>query len=123
MKKYLLPSLLLCAASAFAQTPAYILSINLKNGDKVQYRVDEIDSMTFDESKETTQAVAVKIPTDFSTGWVQKVMADGKQVAEVAKEYIRSINRQVVVIYPMGADGRADLTKGLTSTGAHGSFI
>ncbi|WP_160630611.1 hypothetical protein [Duncaniella muris] len=54
MKKYLLPSLLLCAASAFAQTPAYTLSINLKNGDKVQYRVDEIDSMTFDESKETT---------------------------------------------------------------------
>lgn len=118
MKKYLLPSLLLCAASAFAQTPAYTLSINLKNGDKVQYRVDEIDSMTFNESKETTQAVAVEIPTDFSTGWVQKVMADGKQVAEVAKEYIRSINRQVVVIYPMGADGRADLTKGLTSTGA-----
>ncbi len=121
MKKYLLPSLLLCAASAFAQTTTYTLNVHLKNGDNVQYKVADIERITFDGEQETpepTEVFAVQIPADFSTGWVQKVMNGDKQVAEVAKEYINSIKKQVVVVYPMNADGRADLTKGLTSTGA-----
>lgn len=121
MKKYLLPSFLLCAASAFAQTSTYTLNVHLKNGDNVQYNVADIERITFDGEQETpepSEVFAVEIPTDFSTGWVQKVMNGDKQVAEVAQEYIHSIKKQVVVIYPMNADGRADLSKGLTSTGA-----
>lgn len=121
MKKYLLPSLLLCAASAFAQTSPYTLNIILKNGDKFQYSVADIDRLTFDGEEETpepAEVVAVPVPTDFSTGWVQKVMCGDRQVAEIAKEYISSVGKQVVVIYPIGADGRADLANGLTSTGA-----
>ncbi|MDE7408185.1 MAG: fibrobacter succinogenes major paralogous domain-containing protein, partial [Muribaculaceae bacterium] len=49
---------------------------------------------------------------------VQKVVFEGKQVAEIALEYIKSIDKQVTVVYPCDANGKADLTKGVTTTGA-----
>lgn len=61
----------------------------------------------------------IPVPTDFSTGNIQKAMHNGKQVAEICLEYIRSgeTDAQLVVVYPM-TDGKADLTRGFeTSTG------
>ena len=125
MKKFLLPSILLCAATAYAQTSSYSLNIHLKNGESVKYEVTDIDRMTFEapEEEETpdpveTANVKVTIPTSFATGWVQKVMYDGKQVAEIDQEYVKAVDNIMIVVYPCGADGRADLTKGVSSTGA-----
>lgn len=52
---------------------------------------------------------------EFDKGLVQKVMNGDKQVAELDREFIKDVdpdNRRTV-IYPMGSDGKADLTKGI----------
>lgn len=119
MKKLLLPSILLLGMSAFAQdsTP-YLMNLQLKSGEKLQYSVTDIESITFESTKAEAKPVSVAVPTDFSTSWVQKVMFNGKQIAEIDKEYVKAVGKQLVVIYPCGEDGRADLTKGVTTTGA-----
>lgn len=120
MKKFLLPSILLFGASAFAQDASspYLMNLQLKNGDKVQYEISNIESITFENPTPAVKPVSVAVPTDFSKSWVQKVMFNGKQIAEIDKEYIKATGKQHVVIYPCGEDGRADLTKGVTTTGA-----
>ena len=121
MHKYLLLSLFLCAASVFAQTTPTTINVELKDGNVIQYQIADIQRISFEgeETPDPAEEIAsITIPTDFSTGLVQKVMKGDTQVAEIAKEYINSIKKQVVVIYPMDENGRADLTKGLTSTGA-----
>lgn len=59
---------------------------------------------------------AITIPTDFSKSYVQKVMVNGVKVAEICKEYIRtvdeSVDAQMVIAYPV-INGQTDLTKGL----------
>ena len=121
MKKYIFASFLLLGASAFAQAPT-TMSINLKSGQQVEYAIEEIANITFTESSQVdppaTDNVKFSIPTSFESSYVQKVMKGNTQVAEIAQEYIKSINKQVVVVYPCGEDGKADLTKGVTSTGA-----
>lgn len=64
---------------------------------------------------------AISIPTDFSEGFVQKVTgaANGKQIAEICREYIRTgdTDAQLTIIYPC-TGGKADLTRGFEiSTG------
>ncbi|MCQ2179451.1 MAG: fibrobacter succinogenes major paralogous domain-containing protein [Bacteroidales bacterium] len=52
---------------------------------------------------------------EFDKCLVQKVMNGDKQVAELDREFIKDVdsdNRRTV-IYPMGSDGKADLTKGI----------
>lgn len=114
-KTILLGAALLCAGAAFAQ---HYLVVDLKDGQKVEYKLEDITSLTFRNDGETPDIPVDKtskfsIPASFSDSYVYKVMQDGKQVAEVAKEYIKAINAQVVVVYPMGEDGKADLTKGI----------
>lgn len=120
MKKYILPSLLIAATAAFAQTPN-TLQINLKSGQQVQYTIDDIQDITFTEkTEETPEITDVKftVPASFTGSFVQKVMSGGKQVAEIDKEYIKSAGKQLTVVYPCDENGKADLTKGITSTGA-----
>ena len=65
-----------------------------------------------------TAVVAFSVPTDFSECNVQRVMFNGVKVAEICLEYITSVDAQRVVAYPVDADGKTDLTKGIdTSTG------
>lgn len=121
MKKFLLSTaILLTSAVTFAQT--YTLNVHLKNGTTEQFELSDVDRLTFTGTEEEPAPVAapvkITIPTSFTTSLVQKVMYNGKQVAEIDQEYIKKIGKQVVTIYPCGADGRADLTKGMTSTGA-----
>lgn len=58
----------------------------------------------------------VVIPTDFSAGNVQRAVYNGKKVAEICLELIRtsdaSVDQQMVVIYPMSGD-KADLRNGI----------
>ncbi len=57
---------------------------------------------------------------DFSQSKVYKVMENGKQIAEVCLEFLGdenaaatvAVDAQAVVVYPMAADGKADLTNG-----------
>ncbi|WP_302590491.1 fibrobacter succinogenes major paralogous domain-containing protein [uncultured Muribaculum sp.] len=123
MKKFILPSILMLATAAYAQnqSPAYSLTVHLKSGESVEYRLTDIDRMTFeanDDKPQENSVAAFPIPTSFTDSYVKKVMHGGKQVAEIAREYIRSINKQVTVVYPCDENGKADLTKGITANGA-----
>lgn len=121
MKKYIIPSLLMLAATAVAQAPN-TMYVNLKNGTSVEYTINDIQDITFTENGgeviPEVKNVKFTVPASFESSFVQKVMNEGKQVAEIAQEYIKSINKQVVVVYPCDENGKADLTKGVTSTGA-----
>lgn len=80
---------------------------------------------TFDVIQQGSAPIyAIAIPTDFSAGYVQKVMYKNTKIAEVCREYIRilstTINKQMTVVYPV-IDGNTDLTKGLTEDG--GSLV
>ena len=124
MKKfYTFAISLVVTAGAIAQTEStHLMSINLKNGSTINYNISDIKDITFSEETAKDLPVAVTIPTDFSKSYVQKVMAGGKQVAEIDKEYVKGLG-QVTVIYPCGSDGKPDLTKGIeTSTGVSVSW-
>lgn len=105
------------------------MHIILTNGTDQTINVADIDSIYFDKPAPQTPSSAYQIalPDDWSTTLVYKVMAGDKQVAEIAREYVRSwdaktsanaIDEVLTVIYPMGADGKADLSKGLATNGA-----
>lgn len=121
MKKFLLPTIILCAMSANAQTTSNTkMQVHLKSGQTVEYYLTDIDRLTFAaENPNVTEPsnFSIKVPTSFESSYVQKVMYNGKQIAEVDKEYIKSINARTVVIYPCDENGKADLTKGMTADG------
>ncbi|MCM1452016.1 MAG: fibrobacter succinogenes major paralogous domain-containing protein [Clostridium sp.] len=105
------------AASAMAQEATPVMHINLKGGATIDYTLSEIETITFEEVTAAPLPAEFAVPTDFSASYVQKIMAGGKQVAEVAKEYVKDLG-QVVVVYPCDENGKAILTKGMTTTGA-----
>ena len=123
MKKILMMvALTAFAVVGVAQTIPTKFHVTLKDKTVVTYEIADIDSLWFEGEEEkpvvSSDAYRVVIPTDFSTSSVQKVMADGVQVAEICREYVRSfgvIDKQMVVVYPIGSDGKADLTKGLSA--------
>ncbi len=120
MKHYIAAACLLLGASAMAQTPTTI-SVNLKSGQQIQYALDEIENITFTEGEvvePVTDNVKFSVPASFASSYVQKVMKGNTQVAEIAQEYIKSAEKQMVVVYPCDADGKADLTKGISTSGA-----
>lgn len=121
MKKFLLPIIMLCAMSVNAQTTSNTkMQVHLKSGQTVEYYLTDIDRLTFAaENPDVTEPsnFSIKVPTSFESSFVQKVMYNGKQIAEIAQEYIKSINAQTVVIYPCDENGKADLTKGMTADG------
>lgn len=127
MKYFLtLLSIIAFSVAVYAQSEPTKMVVTLKDGSVTTYQISDIDSLSFEsEAQPKAKAYEVVLPTDFTTGNVQKVMANGKQVAEVCKEYIRSwkdgknvIDGVLVVAYPMAANGKADLTKGVAANGA-----
>ncbi len=107
------------AISATAQQTSTKLVVTMKNGATTEYNLDEVDNLSFKlpETPKPSDEVAYRfmVPDDFGACRVQKVMADGKQVAEVDYEYIKSLTANHVVVYPMNGEGRADLTKGISA--------
>lgn len=63
--------------------------------------------------KGEAMSYSIEIPTDFSTGYVQKAMYKGEKIAEICKEYIKttSTDAQMIVVYPVEG-GKTNLTKG-----------
>ncbi len=127
MKKTILTFILAVVglATMFAQSEPTKMVIVQKNGSTATYQLDDIDSIYFQAEPAASKVYKIDVPTDFSTGRVQKVMVGDKQVAEICNEYVRSwgesdnvIDDVLTVVYPMGADGKADLSKGLASNGA-----
>ncbi len=123
MKKIFSLSLALCALFPLAanaqQDESNSMIINLKSGQSVEYVLSDIQNIVFSQGQPIPQGenFTIAIPSDFSTGWVQKVMVDGKQVAEICREYIKAIQQQRDVVYLCDENGRADLSKGLTTLG------
>lgn len=126
MKKLILLAIAITTTlGAMAQKSRMV--INFKDGTKVSYATADIDSVSFPTDEPQTKIYKVVPPTDFSGSSVYKIMANGVQVAEACYEYIRSwgttsnvVDKQIVVLYPMGSNGKADLTQGI---GADGSKI
>jgi uncharacterized protein (TIGR02145 family) len=99
---------------------AYTVNAERKTTVTVTYGEDaSLTPKTFEVTQQGAAPVyAIEIPSDFSTGDVQKVMYQNVKVAEVCREYIRiassSIDKQMIVIYPVTTEGKTDLTKGFT---------
>lgn len=95
---------------------AYTVNAERKTTVTVTYGEDaSLTPKTFEVTQQGAAPVyAIEIPSDFSTGDVQKVMYQNVKVAEVCREYIKTDNtdKQMVVIYPMTEEGKTDLTKG-----------
>lgn len=53
----------------------------------------------------------------FEQSNVYKVLHEGKQVAEISKEYLVTpeLSSQAIVVYPMTSDGKVDLSKGMVA--------
>lgn len=111
---------LLAASAALAQTESTLkMNVNLKDGNTVSYSLSDIQDITFGEEAPVELPVAFAAPkaADFKNSYVYKVMAGSKKVAEADLEYIKGVG-QTVVVYPCDADGKADLTKGIATSGA-----
>lgn len=126
MKKIL--TSILCgslAMGAFSQTTEAeipLMILNMTDGTNQEIPLSDIKNVTFrlpseepvtPPEPELPKTPYFTVPTDFSRSRVIKIMADGKKVAEVCSEYILSIDAVKTVIYPVDADGKAILTKGI----------
>ncbi len=128
MKKTIFTLILaaVCTTAMFALEEQAKMVVVQKDGTIASYLLDDIDSVYFETTSSAPKVYNIEIPTDFSTGNVQKVMAGNEQVAEACLEYVRSwvdgkgnvVDDVLTVVYPMGADGKADLTRGIANNGA-----
>ncbi len=121
-------TLILASSFTFAvwAQKQYGMKVVLKNGQTVEYATTDIESVNFvtyeqlpTEPEVTGASYSVAVPSvaDFSASQVYKVMSEGKQVAEIAYEYIKPAKKRLVVAYAMGENGKANLTKGITADG------
>ena len=94
-----------------------MMNLNLNNGTTLKYNLSDIKDITFEQAAPVELPATFAVPTSFTDSYVMKVMAGAKQVAEVDLEYVKGLG-QVVVVYPCDAEGKAILTKGITSKGA-----
>lgn len=71
-------------------------------------------SFTVIQAKAPKKMYEITLPTDFSTGYVQKALYGGAKIAEICLEYIKNANtdEQMAVVYPV-IDGVTDLAKGI----------
>jgi uncharacterized protein (TIGR02145 family) len=129
MKKHILTLVACCVAAAgvASQAQEKKLQVALKSGSTVEYKVSEIDHLSFATVEETpgVDANAVysfEVPTDFSKNRIMKVMVGDDKIAEVCREYVLACDAVLTVVYPMGEDGKADLTKGV-NTADGGSVV
>ncbi len=125
IKKSLILSLLFATAltasgQSFEVNTTQQVRVHLKDGGVRTFDTDQIDSLSFFLKRDTTwldgPALSISVPTDFSDNAVKRVMHQGKKVAEVCQEYIRSIDDVRVVVYPCDASGKADLLHGFSAT-------
>ncbi len=115
-----------CTTAMFALEEQTKMVVVQKDGTIASYLLDDIDSVYFETTSSAPKVYNIEIPTDFSTGNVQKVMVGNEQVAEACLEYVRSwvdgkgnvVDDVLTVVYPMGADGKADLSRGIANNGA-----
>jgi len=132
MRRLFLPLIAIAVAmSVTAQNTPKKMNIKLVNSSEVvSYNISDIEAITFTGEGQsdddplpidaTTYAISIPVVTNDLTPGVWKVMNNDAQVAELCYEYIRyvsadesvNINERMLVLYPMGSDGKADLTKG-----------
>lgn len=117
------------ALGAFAQTEqpeVPLMILNMTDGTNQEIPLSDIKNVTFRLPSEepepepypvpvpTVYQVVVPNDLEFLNSRVMKAVDDeGKKIAEICNEYILSIDAVKTVIYPVDADGKADLTKGI----------
>lgn len=125
MKKAILTFMLAVVGSAtmFAQSEPTKMVIVQKDLPTAAYQLADIDSIYFQAESTASKVYKIDLPTDFSTGRVQKVMAGDKQVAEVCSEYVRSwgvtanaVDDVLTVVYPIRPTARPTSPKVLPLT-------
>lgn len=119
----------IAATTLFAQnTEPDKMVVKMKNGTTTTYVINDIDCITFEGTEQPPvekKTWKIDLNNTFSDGYVQKVMDGDTQVAEMCSEYVRYkhgddviVDGKLVVVYPMGTDGKADLSKGVAANGA-----
>lgn len=93
-----------------------LICINAAGLTKVASLAVTVSDSEDPENPGTVPSLEIAIPTDFTASNIQRVIYEGTQVAEICLEYINTVDAQRTVIYPMGSDGKADLTKGIDAT-------
>lgn len=125
---YMFVALLAGTITLWAQIVPTKMNIKKTDGTETVINFSDISEITFlgEEKKDEplpadakTYAIAIPAVTDDIEPCVWKVMNGDDQVAELCYEYIRYAegdeliaNERMLVVYPMGANGRTDLTKG-----------
>lgn len=130
MKKILLT--IACLALAWgvqAQTPSKF-HVTMKDKTVHTFEIADIDSLWFEAEEKpivvpdilTDKTYHIDVPAlddpmADTDPCVIKVMAGSSQVAELCYEYIRTgdVDKRMMVFYPIGEDGKADLTRGFTA--------
>lgn len=109
-----------CGTCAFAQSTKTQMHVKTDDGQTTTYNIANISEITFtveDEPVVPTEknySIAVPKAADFGLCRVLKVTdADGKKIAEIDYEYVAATKAQYVVVYPILANGQADLANGL----------
>ncbi len=125
MKKiYLILSILCLSLCVKAQEPTKF-KVALKDGTVNTYNISDIDYMSVEADvtpggdKPDILAGSTYIINPPAIGAsddckVWSVMSGDNQVAEVCYEYIKNtyVDERMLVVYPIGSNGKADLTKG-----------
>lgn len=110
-------------------TDGFTITVEPYKEDKTRTTVVRITAggrfkeVTVTQQGEKKTVYSIAVPTDFSASFVQKVMLENTQIAEIAREYLYAeeangalttalVNGQFTVIYPV-KDGVTDLTKGI----------
>ena len=101
MKKHLLLLIAACQGLAvMAQSPAYKLKINLKNGSKLSVITDEVDAIKFGKLGKvqaslsqryvTSTSIGVNIDIDVNVNMVKAVCVPASQTIDDPKAYIEA---------------------------------
>lgn len=101
MKKYLLLLLAACQGmAAMAQSPAYKLKINMKNGTKLSVITDEVEAIKFaklgkvqaklSQRYVTSTSLGVNIDIEANASKVKAVCVPASQTIEDPKAYIEA---------------------------------
>lgn len=115
--------LLLAITFAWGQTEQRQMILNMKDGTKRTFNTEDIDFVNFIKVEVSPEGelnidgtLSIAIPTEFHDSYVMDVKQGDDKIAEICLEYIRPLQEQRVVVYPVNRTShKVDLTAGISA--------
>lgn len=115
--------LLLTITIAWGQTEQRQMILNMKDGTKRTFNTEDIDFVNFIKVEVSPEGelnidgtLSIAIPTEFYDSYVMDVKQGDDKIAEICLEYIRPLQEQRVVVYPVNRTShKVDLTAGISA--------